>query len=319
MSKIFDALQSTQSEAAGILPALIGGEAAEGVARTMVPAVQRQESPEPAKPAVSKVAAISAPASKSVRRVALVIPASVPVLPFEDQSEEAAEQYRIARTKIIHHPRRPRTIAVTSPSTGDGKTITAINIAGALSLKAASKILLMDVDFRRSSVYGLLGLQRSPGLAEVLSGQCSFEEAVVEAEEYPNLNILVSGEPKANPSELLDSPRWHALCESVRTQYEHVILDTPPMGAVADCDLIQLAADGVLIVLRPEHTQRSSCLKALGAISKEKLIGVLLNCTKSWPLGKQGGGYGYGYGYGSVPAKEKSPMKPPANVSRLIT
>jgi receptor protein-tyrosine kinase len=318
MSKIFDALQGTQSETAGILPALIGGASTDIPARTMVPAAPR---PETAPPEAARPSRSAAPLStaKAVRRVALVIPASVPVLPFEDQSEEAAEQYRIARTKIVHHPRRPKTIAVTSPSTGDGKTITAINIAGALSLKAASKILLMDVDFRRSSVYGLLGLQKSPGLAEVLSGECALEEAVIEAQEYPNLNILVSGEAKANPSELLESPRWHALCDAIRTQYEYVILDTPPMGAVADCDLIQLAADGILMVLRPEHTQRSNCMRALGSISKEQLIGVLLNCTKSWPLGKQTGGYGYGYGYGAVPAKEKSTMKAPVSVSRIIT
>jgi capsular exopolysaccharide synthesis family protein len=238
--------------------------------------------------------------------MALVVPASVPVLPFEEQEGEAAEQYRIARTKIAHHPKRPRIIAVTSPSTGDGKTVSAINLAGALSLKAAAKILLADVDFRRSSVHGLLGLPHSPGLAEVLAGGCPLEEAVVETEEYPNLNVLTSGEPKANPSELLDSPRWHAFCDAVKARYEYVIFDAPPVGSVADCDLIQLAADGVLIVLRPDHTKRGSCLKAFESVPKEKLIGVLLNCTKSWPLARHGR-YGYGYGYGAVNSQNGRP------------
>ena len=71
-------------------------------------------------------------------------------------------------------------------------------------------------------------------------------------------------------------------------------------------DLIQLAADGVLIVLRPDHTKRGSCLKAFESVPKEKLIGVLLNCTKSWPLARHGR-YGYGYGYGAVNSQNGRP------------
>lgn len=297
MSKIFEALQGAQSEVSELLPSLVGDVSISSPAETS-----------PAGPAVAARAAAPSPVTElgrgdqagrrdGIRKVKLAIPASVPVLPFEDGGELAAEQYRIARTKLAHHPKEPRLIAVTSPGAGDGKTVTAINLAGALSLKASAEVLLVDADFRRPSAHVLLGLARSPGLAEVLAGECAFEEAVVETEEYPHLHFLASGETKTNPSELLETPRWHAFCSLVRGRYEYVIFDTPPIGSVADCDLVQMAADGAVIVLRPDHTQRGSCMKALEAIPKEKLLGVLLNAAEGWPLGRHRG-YGYGYGKG---------------------
>ena len=302
MSKIFEALQGTRSEVSALLPALMESEAVAPPAATRL-----EEVPPPLAMPMEEIAGIAAAATEQaptqVRRARLMIPASVPVLPFEESGSHASEQYRIARTKIVHHAKKPRLITVTSPSTGDGKTITAINLAGALSLKAASKVLLVDGDFRRSAVHALLGLPRNPGLAEVITGECAFEDAVVEAVEYPNLHILTGGNPKANPSELLETAEWRSFCGMVRARYEYAILDAPPIGSVADSDLIQLAADGIIMVLRPDYTRRGSCTKALEAIPKDKLLGVLLNGMKSFPFGQHEYGYGYGYGpgYTSVP------------------
>ena len=316
MSKIFDALQGTRSEVADLLPSLLTQEANQAPARTMIPAppLSPAQAGVPETPAAAPAQVADAPqptpAARSVRRISLAIPASLPVLPFDEHNEIAAEQYRIARTKIVHHPRRPRTIALTSPSTGDGKTVTAINLAGALSLKASSKVLLADLDFRRSTVHTLLGLPRSPGMIDVLAGECEFEDAVIEIEEYPNLNVITSGESTLNPSELLESARWHGIAAMLRERYEYVVMDAPPVGAVAEGDLINIAADGILLVLRPDHTNRSGCLKAISSVPKEKLLGVLLNCNKPWPFGKQGG-YGYDYrrgkGYSSARTEEGQP------------
>jgi capsular exopolysaccharide synthesis family protein len=317
MSKIFDALQGTRSETADLLTALVDGQAGEFQARNLVPAARPDTmEPEPAKAEATSPRPVDVPAvAPPLRSVKLTIPDTVPVLPFDNQNEAAAEQYRIARTKIIHHPKRPRTIAVTSPGTGDGKTTTAINIAGALSLQAAAKVLLLDADFRRSAVHSLVGLPKSPGMAEVIEGTCAFEDAAVEVEGYPNLNIITSGESHVNPSELLESSRWRAVLETLRNRYEFVVLDTPPVGVVADWDLIQMVADGIVLVFRPDHTKRGSCLRVIDSMPKEKLIGVVLNRTKPWPFSGNGGRYGYGYGngqgyeygavYGSVPAQEE--------------
>jgi protein-tyrosine kinase len=329
MSKIFEALQGARSEAAELIPSLLEADGTAG---------ETDRQPQYAPPvngsavngAVANGSALNgsvaaadaaellatlAPAvedrpGRTVRQMRLTIPASVPVLPFEDPGEQASEQYRIARTKIVHHPRKPRLITVTSPSTGDGKTITAINMAGALSLKASAKVLLVDADFRRSAVHALLGLPRTPGLAEVISGECSFDDAVIEAVEYPHLHILASGEPKANPSELLETPQWRAFCGLARERYEYAIMDAPPIGSVADSDLIQLSADGVIMILRPDYTRRGNCAKALESVPKDKLLGVLLNGTRSWPFGHHGDGYGYGYGYGYKAVARETAGKP---------
>lgn len=117
-----------------------------------------------------------------------------------------------------------------------------------------------------------------------------------------------------NPSELLESARWHAICERFRAQYEFVILDTPPAGVVADWDLIQLSADGIVLVFRPDHTKRNSCAKIIESMPKEKLIGIVLNHTARWPFGAH---TPYGYGshavYGDPPAQEGGrPVKQPS-------
>ena len=94
------------------------------------------------------------------------------------------------RTKILHHPVKPRLILVSSPGPGDGKTVTAINLAGALSLKVEAKILLIDTDFRRSSIHVELGLPKEPGLTDVLVGAVPLAEAVIRTHQYSNLCVL---------------------------------------------------------------------------------------------------------------------------------
>ncbi len=251
-----------------------------------------------AKPAIAPESPHRTP---RIRRLPLVVGSSEPLLPFENQEEPAAEQYRIARTKLAHHPKNPKMIVISSASSGDGKSFTAINLAGVLSLKGDSKVLLLDGDFRRSSMHSRLGLPSRPGLAEVITGECAFEDAVIQADQFPNLYIMVRGDTKTiNPSELLDSPGWRLLCKRTREEFEYIIIDSPPVAAVADFELIQVAADGTILVVRPEHTKRSACLKAIDTIPKDKFLGVMLNCAEDWLFSKHSS-YGYGYGYADKP------------------
>src|SRR5262249_53514436 len=160
----------------------------------------------------------------------------------------------------------------------------AINLAVALSMKSEGKVLLVDGDFRRSTVHAVLGLPESPGLAETLQGRCQLEEALIRAEQFPNLHILTVGVARSNPSELLDSMRWPALCAKLRRQFSYIVVDSSPIGAFADSDLIQAACDGVVVVLRLDHTKRQSAAKAIKSMPKEKLIGVVLNWVDEWFL-----------------------------------
>ena len=231
----------------------------------------------------------------SIRTVSLRLPAPSPLLPFEKGQKRASEQYRILRTKISQHPKQPHLIVVSSPAPGDGKSVSAINTAGALSLKSEGQVLLLDADLRKSAIHTQLGIPESPGLAEVLRGTCMLEEALVHVQEFPNLFALSAGTPTANPVELLDSAGWRDLCARLRGMFRYVVLDSPPVGAVADYDLIEAVCDGVILVIRPDHTNRALFEKSLEAVPKAKFLGVLLNCVPDWSPAKRAGADYYYY------------------------
>jgi capsular exopolysaccharide synthesis family protein len=248
----------------------------------------------PAEHTAAPIATAAEFCGSAIKTLPLRIPGKVPVLPFDGDHWEANEQYRIVRTRLLHHPSQPRMIVVSSAGAGDGKTITAVNLAGALSLKTESKVLLMDADFRRSSIHTQLGLPKEPGLADVLRGACTLEEALVQTEQLPNLCVLSSGTPQGNPAELLDSSPWPVLCTRLRQVFRYVIVDSPPVASVADYDLIQAECDGVLMVLRPDRTNRKQFKAALATIPEDKLIGAVLNCVPKWFLGRYTSPYYYG-------------------------
>ena len=295
MSKIFQALKFSEGEVADTLfPALdesgnvpLATPVSEAVTVTSAPATAHAAAPDlaPLSVPVSRAKAAT-PQAPEYRVMRLQVRELSPVLPFDDTNMRASEQYRIIRTRIIQHPIHPHIIVISSPGPGDGKSLTAINIAGALSLKTAAKVLLMDADFRRASVHIQIGFPASAGLADVLGRNCPLKDAVIRCEQYPSLYVLPSGDRPANPAELLDSPEWGALCSRLRKEFEYIIVDSPPMEAVADYDLIQATCDGVVVVVRPDHTNRRACFDLIDKVPKGKFIGVLLNCVTEWLLAK---------------------------------
>lgn len=212
----------------------------------------------------------------------LRVSAVSPVLPFEDGHQIAADQYRIIRTKILHNSGKSQLIVVSSPSSGDGKTITAINLAASFALKEDTRVLLVDADFRRPRISEVLGIGGGKGLEHVLEGSAELQAALVRAEEIPNLFLLCAGSGIENASELLDSEKWHSVMKQLRSHFSNVIFDAPPIATLADYELLQLACDGVVVVVRPDHTERAGCLKALQTIPSRKLLGVVLNAVEDW-------------------------------------
>ncbi len=239
------------------------------------------------------------------RVASLRVSALEPVFPFDKSHQAAAEEYRIIRTKILHHAAKPRLIVVSSPSSGDGKTVTSVNIAASLALKDEAKVLLLDADLRRPRIADVLGISKGSGLAEVLQGGATLDDVLIRAEQLPNLSILPAGQATGNPAELFDSRHWRALVEQIRARFGHVILDTTPLGAVADYELVQSTSDGVIVVIRPDHTPRKECHRALGIVPTEKLLGVVLNCVEEWWLWKR---HSYGY-YHELPTSAVTPRR----------
>jgi receptor protein-tyrosine kinase len=273
MSRIFEALQSVSGAGAGL-------ELPEALLESVASAVSEREAEAPPMPHAVRVALVRlAPRS--------------PLLPFDGNNSKAGEQYRILRTKILHHPAQPRVLVVSSPAAGDGKTVTAINLAGALALKGDSDVLLVDADFRRAGVAQSLGLSPEPGLAGVLAGDCTLEDALVRIEQVPALQVLPAGRCKGNPSELLDSARWRVCCAEFRKRFSFTVLDTPPVASVADYELVQVASDGVVIVVRMDHTDRDLSRKVLESVPGGKLLGMVINCFQPWLLRKSHDYYYY--------------------------
>jgi len=219
-----------------------------------------------------------------------------PLLPFDGSSPTAGEQYRTVRTNLLQNPDAPRVLVVSSCGPGDGKTLSAVNTAGALAIKGETTVLLIDADLRKPSLARTLGLPTDPGLADVLNGDCNLEDAIVRTAQFPNLYVLPAGAARRNPAELLDSARWNQLCAVVRNSFRFVVIDTPPISAVTDYDLVQAIADGVVFVVRPDRSDRNMCLAALQKVQATgKLTGVLINCAENWFLYKRYGRYPYPY------------------------
>jgi capsular exopolysaccharide synthesis family protein len=283
VSKIFEALRKSESATAEAILSVLGEPPA------IAPRAAVAEQARKAEPA-----AVDAPKIE-LRAEEIRIAPNSPMLPFDGSDTRAAEQYRIIRTKIRHHPAQPRMILISSPMPGDGKTVSAANLAGVLALQENVRVLLVDCDFRRASLTKLLGLDLSgaPGLGEVLRGEATLESALVSIAQFPNLYVLPPGKSNPNPSELLSTAKWEALTELFRREFRFTIFDAPPVGAVADYELLQLACDGVVLVARQDHTNRQQWRQTLEAVPKPKQLGVILNCVEDWFLWKTHSYYYY--------------------------
>lgn len=287
MDKRFDAVQKGNLFGFGELSAARVGQQSDS--KTSL------ESPSTGHAALSAVH----PAGRTVR---LGSSTGLLIFPFDDGQQLAAEQYQIIRTKILHNARKPQLILVSSASSGDGKTFTAINLAASLAMKGESSVLLLDGDLRRPSVAESLGIPDAPGLTDVLTGRAELDATVVRAAQLPNLYVLAAGNSEGRAAELLDSAAWHALLPQIRSRFSHVIIDAPPIATVADFDLLQLVCDGTVVVVRPDHTERSAFTKAFACVSHAKLLGVVLNGVEDWWLWKTPT---YGY-YGKSSSGRKS-------------
>jgi protein-tyrosine kinase len=289
MSKMYEALRKAQLQGVAVdlptplLPAMPAGQ--ESPLQTEEPPiVARGRDYSPSNPEDGNL--------REMRQLPIQLNRRAAVIPW-DTSRPGGEQYRIIRTRIVQHPLRPKVIMVSSPGSGDGKTISAVNIAGMLSLRDNANVLLIDADFRRAGVSSALGLPPGPGLSDTLQQSCPLQQAIIRVEQFPNLYVLPAGTSETKTAELLDSDPWKSLCSTVREQFSFVMIDAPPIAAVADYELIQASCDGVIIVVRPDHTDRTLVSKAFELIPEDKRLGVVLNCAYEWFLWKTHESYYY--------------------------
>ena len=201
------------------------------------------------------------------RLVSLVAPAT-----FE------AEQYRSLRHVLESRRGEMDVIAVTSAVPKEGKTTTAINLAGALAQDVTARILLVDADLHMPSLARLVGLgDSSPGLTgAVRSPAVDFEEFV---KRLPGsrLAVLPAGPPPEDPHEVVRSPRLAEVIDEARQRYDSVVVDTPPLVPVSDNRVLAGCIDAFLVVVAAHRTPRRLVEEGLRLVDPAKLLGIVFN------------------------------------------
>jgi capsular exopolysaccharide synthesis family protein len=212
------------------------------------------------------------------RRIALLQPDSY-----------VAEQYRTLRGRIdaLAAQRPVRTIAVTSPLPGEGKTTAAINLAAVTALSLGRRVLLVDCDLRRPQIHVSLGIRPEAGLAEVLTDRVGLDQAITKVEGI-NLEVLGVRARPENPSELLGSERMKELVQELAQRYDRVILDTPAALGLPDAKAVAELCDGVVVVVRASSTPQHDLEAVLDLVERRRVLGLVLNGVET-----SGGRYGY--------------------------
>lgn len=189
-----------------------------------------------------------------------------------------AEQYRGIRAKLTLREEAGtlRTLAITSPARGDGKTLTAANLALTMAQEVQRAVVLVDADFRNPAVHTLFAVEGQPGLAEVLAGDASLDEALVYLPEL-RLTLLPAGHAPAYPTETLGSAAMRLTLDALATRFDRVLLDLPPAQPLADVGTVTPLVDGVVMVVRAGVTQRPVLDQVLATFEPHKVVGMVLN------------------------------------------
>jgi capsular exopolysaccharide synthesis family protein len=209
----------------------------------------------------------------------------------------AAEAYRVLRNNLdfINFEHNLTTLLVTSAAPAEGKSTVAANLAAGLA-QAGKKVVLVASDFRKPTTEQFFGVRNLVGLSDVLTGAHTLKAALQRPLDDMDLLVLTSGKMPPNPSELLGSEKMRALLEEIKGWADWVIVDTPPLLAVADGASVARWCDGVLLVTRGGTSTREAVKKASEMLEN---VGARTLGAVVWGLETRSGGGGYGYGYGS--------------------
>jgi len=213
-----------------------------------------------------------------------------------------AEQYRhlAARLHQAGQGSSARIVMVASAMPGEGKTLTATNIALTLSESYKRRVIVIDADLRRPSMHEVFGLPNSYGVNDLLMGNA----APPAFEISPRLSVIPAGRPNPDPLGGLTSPRFEALLKAASREYDWVIVDTPPVGLLTDANLMLRLVDAVVMVVAANKVGYKDLQRAADALGRERIIGVVLNRAPIAPFGKA---YGYDVYYGGYAPRGETP------------
>ncbi|MDX2029994.1 MAG: polysaccharide biosynthesis tyrosine autokinase [Blastocatellia bacterium] len=223
-------------------------------------------------------------------------PANGELLSGHESISSYAESYRALRTSLLlsSAEHAPRTMLVTSSHPAEGKTTIVANTAISLA-QTGARVIVLDADMRRPRCHKILNTRNDAGLSTYLSRDIKLE-SVIQEHDIPNLYVMPAGPVPPNPSELLSSYKVRVLIEDLKDQFDHIIIDSPPVIHVTDALILSPHVDGTMLVIKSGHTPREAVLRAKQALNdvNAKVFGVVLNAID---LNVEG--YYYNYKYAS--------------------
>ena len=201
------------------------------------------------------------------------------LITHKEPKSRIAEQYRNIRTNIefTSVDNHIRSIIVTSVDSGDGKTTTIANLAVVFG-QQGKKVLLIGADLRKPTLQNLFATYSPNGLTNLLSGQTSFVQCIQKTD-IENVYIMSAGPIPPNPAELLGYRKMDEVLLEAYKMFDIVLIDTPPVMAVTDAQILANKCDGVVLVARSEKTEKDKLIKVKQILDKAsgKLLGVILN------------------------------------------
>lgn len=216
--------------------------------------------------------------------------------------QSTVEQYRkLAAT--MHHAQTDRelkVVMVSSAVSGDGKTLTATNLALTFSESYRRRVLLIDADLRRPSIHEVFQLPNLTGLTDSLRSDAEGRLPLVQAS--GRLSLLLAGRPDSDPMSALTSGRMRFLLGEAAAAFDWVIIDTPPLVLLPDANLLAAMVDAAILVIGAGKTPYGLITRAIEAVGRNRILGVVLNRAD---LAHVAGGYGYGYGYSHGPSSSR--------------
>ncbi|WP_028377693.1 exopolysaccharide transport family protein [Leeuwenhoekiella sp. MAR_2009_132] len=220
---------------------------------------------------------------------------------IEDPRSAISEAFRGIRSSLQFIYRKQKiegakTVRVTSSVSGEGKTFCSINLASVFAL-SERKTVLVGLDLRKPKIFGDFNLPLDKGVVNYLIGEDNLE-SIIQKTQIPHLDVILAGSVPPNPSELLMSDQMDVLIEELKKKYDYIVLDTPPIGLVADALELDDYVDATLYVIRQHYTKKGM-LRLINDKYKKKEINntsFILNYFSA--KSKMGYGYGYGYEYG---------------------
>ncbi len=286
MSRIQQILEKAEREGAAMRTQRLGASTAVPTlepAPIVAPAVlEREPSAERTRaadaipvPPATAATAVGAPASDpqhaSVRLNPLLVAGLAP-------KSLAAEQYRQLRTRLslAEGASAVRTVLITSPQKGEGKSITSANLALTMAQELQRRVVIVEADLRKPSLQQMFGLAPGPGLSDYLVGAADLQQVMRFLPDH-HLTVIPAGSTPGNPAELLGSTAMRRLLDQLRSTFDRVILDTPPVLPLADVAILAPMVDGALLVVRAGYTPKPAIENALRAFDSSRLLGVVLN------------------------------------------